>query len=450
MPLKVLNIQTYFNTTTNHIIFHQIYFLYYVHNLQPLLNKTYLKAASAKGVYIYDESGKPYLDGSSGAVTSSLGHSHEKVISFIKQQLDKLQFVYRSQFGSEEAEKLAAKLFEVSVNKSHTHSFFVNSGTEAIETAMKIAIQYWQEKGEPEKIHFLSRSKSYHGITMAALSLSGHSLRRERFENLLQKYPSLHADLEKDSLEKQTQEFIEVIEKTGAKHIAAFVAEPIVGAAGTALTPLPEYYQEMKKICDAYGILFIADEVMTGLGRAGKWFAMEYWNTVADIVTIGKSLGAGYAPIAATLMTDKILEPIKKGSGLIMSGHTYSGHPLSCATALRVLEVVEEDNLLANVNEKGTYLKNKLIDLKRTRPYIDIVRGKGLMIGMEFETSIKGLQAKFIDQCFKNGLLVYPAVGGPYGKDENGILISPPFIINQNETDELLSKVEQSLKEVQL
>lgn len=419
-----------------------------MHNIQPLLNKNYLKAASAKGVYIYDESGKPYIDGSSGAVTCSLGHSHPKVLPFIKQQLDKLQFIYRSQFGSAEAESLAKKLFEVSINKSHTHTFFVNSGTEAIETAMKIALQYWQEQGQPEKRHFLSRWKSYHGITMGALSLSGHSLRRQRFEGSLEKYPSLHADLEKDSLEKQTQEFIEVIEKTGAKHIAAFVAEPIVGAAGSALTPNADYYWEMKKICDNYGILFIADEVMTGLGRTGKWFAMEYWQTVADIVTIGKSLGAGYAPIAATLMTEKILEPIKNGSGLIMSGHTYSGHPLSCATALRVLEVVEEDNLLTNVNDKGTYIKNRLMDLKNIYPFIDVIRGKGLMIGIEFAPSKKGLQAKFVEQCFQNGLLVYPAVGGPYGKDENGILVSPPFIINQEETDELLSKFEQSLKEV--
>jgi adenosylmethionine-8-amino-7-oxononanoate aminotransferase len=420
-----------------------------VHNIQPLLNKTYLKAKSASGVYIYDESGKPYLDGSSGAVTCSLGHSHPRVLPVIKQQLDRLQFVYRSQFGTEEAEQLASKLFEVSVSKSHAHSFFVNSGTEAIETAMKIALQYWQEQGKPEKKHFISRWKSYHGITVGALSLSGHALRRERFENSLEKYPSLHADLEMDSLEIQTKEFIGVIEKTGARHIAAFVAEPIVGAAGTALTPSSEYYPAMKKICDDYGILFIADEVMTGLGRTGKWFAMEYWNTIADIVAIGKSLGAGYAPIAATLMTEKVLAPIKNGSGLIMSGHTYSGHPLSCATALKVLEVVEEDNLLDNVNVRGTYIKNKLIELKNKFSFIDIVRGKGLMIGVELDPTMKGLQAKVIDQCFKNGLLIYPAVGGPYGKDENGILVSPPFIINQQEADELLAKLEQSLREVQ-
>jgi len=418
------------------------------HNIQPLLNKTYVKAKSAQGVYIFDESGKRYLDGSSGAVTCSLGHSHKRMLEFMKQQVDKLQFVYRSQFASDEAEQLADKLFNLSPQKIHAHTFFVNSGTEAIETAMKVALQHWQEKGQPEKKRFISRGKSYHGITMAALSLSGHSLRRQRFESSLKKYPALYADLEKDSLEEQTKEFLNVIERIGSKHIAAFVAEPMVGAAGTVLTPHESYYQSMRKICDEYNILFIADEVMTGLGRTGKWFAMQHWHANADIVTIGKSLGAGYAPIAATLMTEKVVEPIKKGSGLIMSGHTYSGHPLSCATAHKVLEIVEEDKLLDNVNEKGTQIKKGLIDFRKKYSFIDTVRGKGLMMGVEFTPSIKGLQNRFIDKCFQNGLLVYPAVGGPEGKDENGVIVSPPFIIAQAESDELLQKFEQSLEEV--
>jgi adenosylmethionine-8-amino-7-oxononanoate aminotransferase len=284
---------------------------------------------------------------------------------------------------------------------------------------------------------------------MGALSLSGHALRRQRFENSLEKYPSLHAELEQSTVQEQVAELAEVIEKIGAKHIAAFVAEPIVGAAGTALTPHPEYYREMKKVCEAYNVLFIADEVMTGLGRTGKWFGLEHWDTVADIVTVGKSLGAGYASIAATMMTERVLAPIKNGTGLIMSGHTYSGHPLSCATALRVLEVVEEDGLLENVHSRGLIIRNKIEDLRKKFSSIQVVRGKGLMIGVEFDRMKVGLQAKLIDRCFQNGLLVYPAAGGPYGKDENGILISPPFIINQHETDELLQKFELSLKEVE-
>jgi adenosylmethionine-8-amino-7-oxononanoate aminotransferase len=421
--------------------------LSHLHNIQPLINKNYVKAVSAQGVYIYDQDGRKFLDGSSGAITCSLGHSHPKILAAIKKQVDKLQFVYRTQFGSDEAEQLATKLFELSVNRSHTYTFFVNGGTEAIETAMKIALQHWQEQGQPEKKYFISRKKSYHGITMGALSISGHPLRRKRFESSLAKYPRLGSDLEKDSLETQVQEFHDLIATTGADKIAAFVAEPITGAAGAGLIPKSGYYQALKKVCEQNDILFIADEGMTGLGRTGKWFALEYWDTVADIVTVGKSLAAGYAPIAATLITEKVVEPIKVGSGVIMSGHTYSGHPLSCGTALRVIEIVQEDNLIENVNDKGAYLKKELEGFKQRFPIIDVVRGRGLLLGVEFDRSKKGFQAKLIEECFNNGLLVYPSVGGPEGIDENGILVSPPFIINKTETDELLEKLSRSMAE---
>ncbi len=418
------------------------------HNIQPVLNKIYRKAVSASGIYIYDEEGKAYIDGSSGPVACSIGHSHTKLTALMKQQLDKLQYVYRSQFGSYEAEQLADKLFKVSGEK-YDHAFFVNGGSEAIETALKVAIQYWQENGQPEKYQFITRQKSYHGITLGALSISGHQIRRQRFEHSLIKNPrNLTADLENDSLEIHLQELDQVIKETGAEKIAGLVVEPIIGAAGTAMVPPDGYYEAIKRLCDSQGILLIADEVMTGIGRTGKWFALEHWSTVADIVTIGKSLGAGYAPIAATLMRASILEPIKKGSGIIMSGHTYSGHPLSCATALKVLEIIEEDRLMENVSKTGKIIMNYLSGLKGKYDFISGLRGKGLLLGMEFSPSLKGLQAKIIDCCFKNGLLVYPSVGGPNGKDENGILIAPPFIISEEETRLMLEILDQSISQV--
>lgn len=414
------------------------------HNIQPLLNKTYLKASRAQGIYITDENGKQYLDGSSGAVACSLGHSHPKIVEAIRQQVGKLQFVYRSQFGSEEAEQLAAKLAALSPNGKYAHTFFVNSGTEAIETAMKVALQYWQEKGLKEKTQFISRWKSYHGITMGALSLSGHRIRRERFEGALGKYPTLSADLEKDAVDRHVAEFRQALATIGAEKIAAFVAEPIVGAAGTAIAPPEGYYSRMKVVCKDHNILFIADEVMTGLGRTGRWFGLDHWKESADIVAVGKSLGAGYAPIAATLMTDSVLDPIRKGSGLIMSGHTYSGHPLSCATALRVLQVVEEEKLLENVVSRGEQLLSGLNTLQQKFDVIKAVRGKGLLLGVEFDP-VRKFQATLIDRCFENGLLVYPSVGGPEGKDENGILIAPPFILDSSGAKELLEKLEGAI-----
>jgi len=414
------------------------------HNIQPLLNKTYLKASSAQGIYITDENGKQYLDGSSGAVACSLGHSHPKIVEAIRQQAGKLQFVYRSQFGSEEAEQLAAKLASLSPNGKYAHTFFVNSGTEAMETAMKVALQYWQEKGLQSKTKFISRWKSYHGITMGALSLSGHRIRRERFEGALEKYPTLSADLEKDAVDRHVAEFRQALATIGAEKIAAFVAEPIVGAAGTAIAPPEGYYSRMKVVCKDHNILFIADEVMTGLGRTGRWFGLDHWKESADIVAVGKSLGAGYAPIAATLMTDSVLDPIRKGSGLIMSGHTYSGHPLSCATALRVLQVVEEEKLLENVVARGEQLLTGLNALQQKFDVIKAVRGKGLLLGVEFDP-VRKFQTTLIERCFENGLLVYPSVGGPEGKDENGILIAPPFTLDSSGAKELLQKLENAI-----
>jgi len=418
------------------------------HLIQPLLNKSYPVAQSASGVWITDTAGKQYLDGSSGAITCSLGHSHHRILKVLSDQSKNLQFVYRSQFSSSSAELLAEKICNWSTHNIYQHTFFVNSGTEAMETAMKIAWQYWQESGFPDKRQFITRKKSYHGITMGALSLSGHPLRRKRFEDLLEPYPLLSSDLMNDSVDQQAAELQQVIDQLGASYVAAFVAEPVVGAAGAAIHPPPGYYQKMKEVCQANQILFIADEVMTGLGRTGKPFGLDHWDSTADLVAIGKSLGAGYAPIAATLMTSQILEPIKKGSGLIMSGHTYSGHPLSCAVALEVLQTIEDENLIPQVLTKGNHLMGELLQLKQKHSIITAVQGKGLMIGFELDPSKIGLQVRLIQNCFQNGLLVYPSVGGPEGKDENGILIAPPFIISDAELERLIALLDKSLNEL--
>ena len=403
------------------------------HCIQPLLNKKYLKAVSASGVFIYDENGKGYLDGSSGPVASSLGHTHPGMAEHIIRQLGKIQFVYRTQFGTEEAEQLAWKLAEISPGKQYDHTFFVNSGSEATETALKIAIQYWRERGRNSKIQFISRQKSYHGITMGSLAVSGHQIRRQQFEKVLWHSPEkLTRDLETDSLEKHLVEVEAIIRKTGADHIAGLILEPVIGAAGTALVPPAGYYQAVKQLCHQHEILFMADEVMTGLGRTGSYFGLDHWDTFADIVAIGKSLGAGYAPIAATLMTEEILDPIRAGSGLIMSGHTYSGHPLSCATALQVLTIIEQDDLISHVRQISALLRQGLQGIGNTFDFVHTIRGKGLLLGMELDPVIKGLQGRIIDRCFENGLLVYPSVGGQEGKDENGLLIAPPYVTSSS------------------
>ncbi|ODG93174.1 aspartate aminotransferase family protein [Bacillus sp. AFS029533] len=409
-----------------------------------------------KGVYLYDQDGNRYIDGSSGAITVGIGHGVEEIIDVMTEQAKQVSFVYRSQFTSEPAEKLAKKLSDITQGDLNW-TFFVNSGTEATETAMKLAIQHYQEKGMKGKNKILSRWMSYHGITIGALSMSGHPLRRQRFVPILEDYPSVSPpycyrcpfNLEHPSCDLACASELETaIDRIGPEHIAAFIAEPIIGAAGGAIVPSKGYYQRIKAICEKYDILLIADEVMTGLGRTGKMFAMEHWGVQPDIVTLGKGLTSGYTPMAAMIASDRVMEPIMQGSKLVMSGHTFSANPLSAAVSLAVIEYVEKHNLVQAAEEKGNYLLNKLQGLKEKFPFIGDVRGKGLLIGIEFIHGIKS--SSFIQKVMSKGLLLYPSVAGKNGKEDSAFMIAPPLTITYGEMDELLQILTDGLKELEM
>ncbi|GGE59805.1 aspartate aminotransferase family protein [Priestia taiwanensis] len=405
--------------------------------IKPFLTKQYTEISHGKGIYLYDKSGKEYIDGSSGAVTVNIGHGVEEVVTAMKEQAEKVAFVYRSQFTNDSAEQLAEKIASMTPGDLNW-TFFVNSGSEATETAMKVAIQYWQEKGMGSKQKIISRWMSYHGITMGALSMSGHPLRRKRFVSLLEDYPIVSPPRGIEHAEE-----LEVaIQQIGAEQVAAFIAEPIVGAAGGALTPPDGYYERIREICDKYNILFIADEVMTGIGRTGKMFAMEHWGIVPDIIALGKGLSSGYTPIAATVVSDRVMAPIIQGSKLIMSGHTFSANPLSSAVALAVLRYMETNDVVAQAKKNGEYLLNCLEKIKEKYAFIEEIRGKGMLLGIEFSPTI--LNTNIIDVAFEHGLLLYPAVGGIYGKDENCCLVAPPLTITRGEIDELARRLERS------
>lgn len=434
--------------------------------IKPLLDHDYACITHGKGIYLYDEKGNQYIDGSSGAVTASIGHGVQEIIEAMDRQARKVSFVYRSQFSNRAAENLARKMSDISPGNLKW-SFFVNSGSEATETAMKIAIQHWQEKGIYTKTKIISRWMSYHGITMGALSMSGHIVRRERFETILESYPCLSApyyyrDANGRTIEQcdnyYAEEFEREILRIGSENIAAFIAEPIVGAAGGALTPSNNYFKKMKEVCERYNILFIADEVMTGLGRTGKMFAMEHFDVVPDIMTTGKGMSAGYAPIAATVVSEHVMEPILNGSKLIMSGHTFSANPQSSATALAVIEYIEKNNLVEKSAHRGTYLKDKILRLSENSKIIGDIRGKGLFIGVEFvedkltkksfprENNVVNL---VVNACYDEGLLVYPANAGEDGLHGDAIIISPPLTITNEEIDELMERFSRALKLVE-
>jgi adenosylmethionine-8-amino-7-oxononanoate aminotransferase len=407
--------------------------------IKPLLAKTYVEISHGKGIYLFNKDGKEYIDGSSGAVTVNIGHGVQEVIDAMKEQAEKVAFVYRTQFTSNSAEQLAAVIASITPGDLNW-TFFVNSGSEATETAMKIAIQYWQEKGMNSKQKIISRWMSYHGITMGALSMSGHPMRRQRFSTLLEDYPAISPP----RLLEHANELEHVIQQMGEENIAAFIAEPIVGAAGGALTPPDGYYERIREICDQYNILFIADEVMTGIGRTGEMFAMDHWNVVPDIMALGKGLSSGYTPIGATVVSDRIIESIMQGSQSIMSGHTFSANPLSTAVALEVLRYMEKHDLVEKARKGGEYLFNCLQRLKKQYSFIEEVRGKGLLLGIEFLPSVSN--TKIIDLAFEYGLLLYPAVGGKYGKEENSCLVAPPLTITYEQMDELMERLEKALR----
>lgn len=433
--------------------------------IKPLLNAEYPTIANGKGVYLYDNEGKKYLDASSGAVTANIGHGVVEIIEAMHEQAKKVSFVYRSQFTSEPAEMLAKKIAEIAPGDLNW-CFFVNSGSEATETAMKMAIQYWQEKGIKTKMRVLSRWVSYHGITLGALSMSGHPGRRTRFEPLLEDCPVIHPpycyrcpyNLESPGCGFLcAQELETMITRIGADHIAAFIAEPVIGAAGGAISPPKGYYKIIKKICEENDILFIADEVMTGFGRTGTMLAMEHWDVIPDIVALGKGMGAGYAPIAATLASEKVMEPILSGTKIVMSGHTLSANPQSCAVSLAVLEYLQKNDVLKDVECKSVYLRNGLEKLKSRFPFIGDIRGKGLLIGIEFvkdlitkETFSRNQQVtqKVISIAIRKGLLIYPAGAGIDGVNGDAIIISPPLTITKREIEECLKLLMETFEEL--
>lgn len=436
--------------------------------IKPMLDANYPVIDYGKGVYLYDINGKKYLDASSGAVTANIGHGVEEITRAMHEQAKRVSFVYRSQFTSEPAEKLAAKIAEMAMGDLNW-SFFVNSGSEATETAMKIAIQHWQEKGIKTKTKVLSRWVSYHGITLGALSLSGHPGRRARFVPLLQDLPSVHPpycyrcpyNLEAPSCGNLCAKELEtVINRVGANQIAGFIAEPVIGAAGGAITPPEDYFKTIKEICDKYEILFIADEVMTGFGRTGKVLAMEHWKVQPDIVALGKGMGAGYAPIAAALVSDKVMEPILKGSKIVMSGHTLSANPQASAVSLAVLEYLEKNEIIKEVESKSCYLRDLLDRLRSEFGFIGDIRGKGLLMGIEFIQNreqkkpfprAKMVTQRLIDIAAQNGLLIYPAGAGLDGIQGDAIIIAPPLTISKGEIEELtrlLRKTFQDFLEV--
>lgn len=426
----------------------------------------YPRAVRGEGVYLYDEAGKQYLDGSGGAAVTCLGHAHPDVIEAIKEQVDQLAYAHTSFFTNDPQEKLAARLAE-RFGEADARVYFVSGGSEANETAVKLARQFWLAKGREKKYIVISREQSYHGNTLGALSLSGNPMRREIFAPILHDWPRIapcyayrhQADDETDEDygDRAAQALEDAIVEHGAENIAAFIAETVVGATLGAVPPAPGYLKKIRAICDRQEILLILDEVMSGSGRSGTYFAFEQDDVLPDITTIAKGLGGGYQAIGAMIARSHVHDVIVDGFSFFEHGHTYNGHATACAAGLAVSGVIDRDDLLTNVRNVGKLLFGELKIAFGDHPNVGNIRGRGLLIGLELvedrdtkKPADRSYGGRIKQAAMDNGLIIYP--GGRTADGETGahILLAPPFIYDSSHVDELVSKLQVVLKQVGL
>ena len=356
------------------------------------LRQSYPTAVRGDGVHVVDSDGKRYLDASGGAAVSCLGHSHPAVIEAIKSQLDSLAYAHTGFFTSEPAEALADRLI-AKAPAGMDKVYFVSGGSEAVEAALKLARQYYLEIGEPGRRRFIARRQSYHGNTLGALAVGGNAWRRQQFEPILidadhltpcYAYREKRSDESEEAFGQRLAAELEThLEKVGPETVIAFIAEPVVGATLGAVPAVPGYFQAIKAVLDRHGILLILDEVMCGMGRTGKLFACEADGVAPDMICVAKGLGAGYQPIGATLVHERIVTAIRDGSGFFQHGHTYMGHPTACAAGLAVQRVIEEDGLLERVRTMGEVLEQSLTERFGNHHHVGDIRGRGLFRGLE-------------------------------------------------------------------
>ncbi|WP_413111499.1 aspartate aminotransferase family protein [Thaumasiovibrio sp. DFM-14] len=424
------------------------------------------EAVSGRGIYLYDENGKAYLDGCGGAAVSNLGHQHPDVITAVCAQLNKMAYAHSAFFTSKPAEELAQLLVD-KAGVAFSHTYFVSGGSEANESALKLARQYFVEQGKSAKSYIIARQQSYHGNTLGALGSGGNIWRRAPFDPLLRSavlippcYAYRYQDAD-ESCERYARRSADELEKAilqlGADNVMAFIAEPIVGATAGVVPAAKGYFQRVRQICDQHDILLIMDEVMCGVGRTGSFYAFEQEEVVPDIVTLAKGLSGGYQSLGAVVVQKKLFQAIAQGSGFFQHGHTFMAHSAACAAGVAVCNVIDRDSLLSQVKRQGELLQYLLAQKIGRHPHVGQIRGRGLFIGIELVAD-KESKAPFAErsdlvQQIKNaalshGLMCYPMSGTIDGRQGHHILLAPPFIITTTQCGELVDKLALALDDV--
>lgn len=420
-------------------------------------------AVAATGIEIIDSAGRRYIDASGGAAVSCLGHGHPAVLRALHEQLDTIAYAHTGFFTTEVAERLADRLV-ADAPEGIDHVYLVSGGSEAVEAALKMARQYFVEKGEPQRRHIIARRQSYHGNTLGALAAGGNEWRRAQFRPLLIEthhidpcyaYRYRHeGESEEEYAARAAQALEDRILELGPDQVIAFVAETVVGATAGAVPPVADYFKRIRAICDRYGVLLILDEVMCGMGRTGTLHACEQEGIAPDLMTVAKGLGGGYQPIGAVLLGQHIFRAFAEGSGFFQHGHTYMGHPMAAAAALAVQTVIREENLLGNVTAMGARLADRLAQRFGGHPHVGDIRGRGLFRGLElvrdrdtrepFGPALK-LHARIKREAMARGLMVYPMGGTIDGARGDHVLLAPPFIVRPEEIDTIVERLGEAV-----
>jgi adenosylmethionine-8-amino-7-oxononanoate aminotransferase len=428
--------------------------------------KEYPVAVRGEGCWIIDRDGRRFLDASGQAAVVSIGHGVAEIGRAMAEQASRIAFAHTTQFHSEPAEKLAKRLLELApAGFRDGRVYFTSGGSEAAETAIKLTRQFHLESGQTSRYRVVSRRQSYHGSTLGAMTVSGNVARRAPYKLLLAEWGHIapcfcyHCPFDKKfpacgiACADDLDHFLEA---NDAASVAAFIFEPVVGATLGAAVPPEGYVQRIAEICRGRGILLVADEIMSGMGRTGKAFALQHWNVEPDIILVGKGIASGYAPLGAVLVAPRVVEAFERGSGVFQHGFTYQSHPVATAAGNAVLDYIEARQLLQGVTPAGEILRAELAALE-SHPNVGEIRGLGLLLGIEFVKD-KSTRAPFPKEqniterirqaALDQGLLTYPTQGCVDGINGDHILLAPPFIISREECAQIARALHCALQKV--
>ena len=426
------------------------------------LGRDFPRIVRGEGCWLIDERGTRYLDAVGGAYVANLGHSNPDVAEALAQQARQFGYLSATAFTHGPLEELAAEL-AATLPGDLDKLYFLSSGSEAVEAALKLARQYWVESGKPQKHKIIALAPAYHGNTLLALSASAREQYQTMFREWLVDVYRIPASYpyrcacrgQAPTCPVCSGAVLEqAIERLGPHTVAAFIAEPVGGSSTGASTPRPEYFRRVREICDRHDVLFVADEILCGAGRTGTWWAIEPYGAAPDIMTLGKGISGGYAALSAVAAPERIVDRIARGSGGLLHAQTFSHHPVACAAGLAAVRHLKRHQLIERCAAMGAVLHRRLAALRQL-PHVGDVRGRGLLAGIEFveDAATRApfpraarFAETFAQAALEAGLTVWPNIGHADGTNGDLAMIAPPFIITEQEIDEIVARFTTALR----